>query len=61
MTAGTLTVAEVAERLRVSQSWVADNAERLGGFDDGNGTLRFDPELVVAALTPRPFRSRPKR
>jgi hypothetical protein len=61
VTAGTLTLAEVAERLRVTRSWVADNAERLGGFDDGDGSLRFNPEQVVAAFTPRPFRSRSER
>jgi len=44
-----LTVSEVAERLRVKNSWVYSNADRLGAFRLGK-YLRFDWARVIASL-----------
>jgi hypothetical protein len=50
-----LTVEDVARTFRVSRAWVYENARRLGGVKLGPGgraPLRFDPELVAAAMHP---------
>ena len=63
MSHATLTAGDVARLLRVSYGWVLDKADELGGEHVGHGpdSLRFDPERVVAALAPRPFRPRGHR
>jgi hypothetical protein len=48
-----LTAGEVAERLAVSEAWVRENADRLGGVRLADGSrprLRFDPAAVAEAL-----------
>lgn len=48
-----LTAAEIADRLSVSESWVRENADRLGAVrlaDGARPRLRFDPERVADAL-----------
>jgi hypothetical protein len=48
-----LTVAEVAERLRVSPKWVYANQHRLGAIKLGDGPkarLRFDESVIAADL-----------
>jgi hypothetical protein len=50
-----LTVQDVSTTFRVSRAWVYENARSLGGVKLGPGRrspLRFDPELVAAALKP---------
>lgn len=50
-----LTVEDVATTLRVSRAWVYENARRLGGVKLGPGErapLRFDPDVVAAAMRP---------
>jgi len=50
---GLLTVAEVAQRLRVSTKWVYTHQRRLGAIKLGDGPkarLRFDPGAVAAEL-----------
>jgi hypothetical protein len=74
-----LTVEDVSVTFRVSRAWVYENAGRLGGFKLGPGDrapLRFDPDVVAAALRPvgepspqstptmtdrQPHRRRPRR
>jgi hypothetical protein len=60
-----LDASELAERFGCSRDWIYDNQERLGVMRLGDGPrapLRFDPEHVTDALTPRPFKPRePKR
>lgn len=56
-----LTAREVAERYGVTPEWVRENAARLGVIRLGAGPrprLRFDPEMVAAALTGRSGRER---
>ena len=51
-----LTAAEVARQFGVSAEWVRENADRLGVLRLGDGPrprLRFDPDVVGAALTAR--------
>ncbi len=51
-----LTAAEVAERLVVSEAWVRENADRLGGVRLSDGPrprLRFDPRVVAESLSLR--------
>ena len=51
-----LTAQDVSKTYRVSRAWVYENAGRLGGFRLGpgdRGPLRFDPETIAAALTPK--------
>lgn len=48
--------AEVGRRFSVTAEWVREHAEDLGVLRLGNGSrprLRFDPERVAAALSPR--------
>lgn len=50
-----LTVEDIAMTFRVSRAWVYENARRLGGVKLGAGErspIRFDPELVAAAMRP---------
>ena len=50
-----LTVEDVSVTFRVSRAWVYENAGRLGAFKLGPGErapLRFDPDVVTAALRP---------
>jgi hypothetical protein len=50
-----LTVEDIATTFRVSRAWVYENARRLGGVKLGPGErapLRFDPELIAAAMRP---------
>jgi hypothetical protein len=63
MNNATLTAGDVARLLRVSYGWVLDKADELGGVHVGHGpdSLRFDPERVVEAVTPRPFRAGARR
>ena len=51
-----LTAQEVARRFGVSAEWVRDHRDELGVVRLGDGPrprLRFDPEIVVEALTRR--------
>jgi hypothetical protein len=48
-----LTVAEVAERYRVSRAWVYAHQRQLGALRMGTGPrahLRFDPAVVAGAI-----------
>lgn len=48
-----LTVAQVAERYRVSRSWVYAHQRQLGAIRMGSGprpALRFDAQVVVEAI-----------
>jgi hypothetical protein len=50
-----LTVAEVAERLKMTPKWVYVHQRRLGVIKLGDGPkarLRFDPRIVEAQLKP---------
>ena len=50
-----LTVEDICRTFQVSRAWVYENAGRLGGVKLGPGhraPLRFDPDQVVAALSP---------
>lgn len=50
-----LTVEDICKTFQVSRAWVYENAGRLGGVKLGPGQrapLRFDPDQVVAALSP---------
>ena len=45
----------VAERFGVDRGWVYDHADELGAVRLGTGArprLRFDPDVVLASLTP---------
>jgi hypothetical protein len=51
-----LTAAEVADRLAVTEQWVRENADRLGGVKLSDGPrprLRFDPTVVAESLSLR--------
>jgi len=51
-----LTVAQVADRLAVSATWVYENADELGAVRLGTGkraTLRFSSDRVAAYLDGR--------
>ena len=54
-----ITADELAERLRMSKSWIYLHAEDLGGRKI-NGALRFDPRIAIERSAPRPFRERGK-
>lgn len=48
-----LTVAEVSERLAVSETWVYENSKRLGASRLGKGkraTLRFDARTIATFM-----------
>jgi hypothetical protein len=50
-----LTVAEVADRLKMTPKWVYAHQRRLGVIKLGDGPkarLRFDPRIVDAQLKP---------
>ena len=50
-----MTVEDICRTFQVSRAWVYENAARLGGVKLGPGPrapLRFDPDQVVAALSP---------
>lgn len=58
-----LTTAEVAARIRMSEEWVREHAPELGGMRLGDsrfGALRFEAELVSAAMEARRLQP-PKR
>jgi hypothetical protein len=59
-----LDASQVADRFRVSRYYVYEHADELGAIRLGDGPkarLRFDPEHVTDALTPRPKPREPKR